>query len=126
MKKLNKKLQGLISYYKEGKLENYIDSLSPGEIGNYLHLIETKKRLIISENFRRLIILEKEIRQAEEEKNQNGSLDFQIKWLKEEVNEEIAKRQSSLKFWEMIEEKLSIKKKLNQKKRNERKKILVC
>jgi hypothetical protein len=118
MTKLQKKLQRLMTSYQKGQIENYINSLTPAEIGNYLHLIETKKRIIISESFGEVMVIEKEIRITEnsfnEQKKANGFSNLKLSWLKSDLNEINSKRKFHLNCWEEIESKMKEKQKKNK------------
>ncbi len=124
MKRLNKKLQELSIAHGIGNLENFINSLSPNEVTNYLHLIETKKRAIISESFNKIIRLEKTIEEiknsSEKTKKQNGSFNLRLSWLNDDLIEIKNHRKAKLNYWEKIEKILKQKAKENKLKKIKR------
>ncbi len=124
MKKLNKKLQELITANNNGNLKNFIESLSAEKIGNYLHLIETKKREIIAESFNKIILIERAIEEAklslEGKKQMNGSNCFKLNWLKDDLLDLKNQRQAHLLYWEKIENLVKQKQKEHKLKRIKR------
>jgi hypothetical protein len=113
MKKLNKKLNELVKLSQNGNFESFINSLDPQAISNYLDLINSKKREIISSSFNRAMKIENVIYKA---KKENCSL-IKLSFLKDDLKEVETKRNTEIKFWENIEKKLKNKKKLTDKKR---------
>ncbi|GEM_PF-3159333 len=125
MKKLNKKMNELIEFHRNGELKEFIDTLKPQEVGNFLHVVKIKKREVISKNFNRVRKIEEKIAEVEEDltkQNGNGNLNLQLSFLKNDLNEAINKRDSEIQCLEEIEIPLKNKKRFNERKRRGRQK----
>lgn len=120
MKKLKRKLEELSINYNNANLTNFIESLSAEQVGNYLYLIETKKREIIAESFNKIILLSSEIKELEEKKHLNGSSNIKLNWLKDDIIEIEKKRKNCLSYWKKIEERLKLKQKEHKMQRLKR------
>lgn len=123
MKKLNKKMNELIEFHQNNELKEFIDTLNPQEVGNFLHVVKIKKREVISKNFNKVRKIEEKIAETEEDltkQNGNGNLNLQLSFLKDDIIEIEKRRDEEIKCMEKIQEILSKKKEDYQKERKKR------
>ena len=123
MKKLNKKMNELIEFHQNNELKEFIDTLNPQEVGNFLHVVKIKKREVISKNFNRVRKIEEKIAEVEEDltkQNGNGKLNLQLSFLRDDITEIEKRRDKKIKCIEKIQEILSKKKEDYQKERKKR------
>ncbi len=116
MKKLNRKLEDLVKLRSNGNLENFIDSLCPQAVGNFLNLIEIRKKLIIKESSK----LRKEIKDKIDKEKKRNAPSLIIVFLEKNLHDLEIEVGAKARFWENIEKKLKKKKKYYTQKRKER------
>ncbi len=125
MKKLDKRLQELATAYESGEFETFVKTLSPGAISQYLDLIETKRRLIISESFRKSLDIEQKIKKIEDsfdkEQKVNGYDNSKLYLLKRNLKKIETKRKIFLDYLETLQNPLRQTKNINKIKRTIRK-----